>query len=221
VIVMTQFESVRRGTITPEMVRVATGEASTRVRRSFRSAQFSARVFPLPVATRHRRYAKAPAVVLALVYACGCDRKQETSATPAPSSSAPSVTATRGAGNFGLYLATEMEQPGHRAMHVEMPPTTVYMADTPVLTGADVSSATVELDEDGRPRIMIRFIQAAHKKLAQTTHDHLKQRLAIVVEGRALMAPRIEDEITDGVMMLTGAFSPKEFERIATVIAAK
>ncbi|GMU83477.1 MAG: hypothetical protein AMXMBFR47_33470 [Planctomycetota bacterium] len=202
---MTQLRAVRKGTITPEMSRVAVRECA----------------WPGFIRAWGVHGAMVSAVVLVIAFACGCERKQEAPTAPRHGSTTTSATAARGSQSFGLYLATETAQPRHREVRVEMPPSTVYMADTPILTGADISTATVELDEDGRSRVVIQFVQEAHEKLAQTTHDHLKKRLAIVVESRVLMAPRIEEEITRGVVILTGDFTAEEFERIAQVISTK
>lgn len=212
---MIQTQATRKGAISIESV------ANICARQPSRRAQLSARGCSSRVAPGRRCCALVCTVAFAVVFACGCERTPTPSKAPRQTSSAPPATAPRGAENFGLYVATETAQPGYGAMQVEMPASTVYVADVPVLTGADVSTATVEPDENGRSRILIQFVQAAQEKLAQATHDHLKERLAIVVEGKVLMAPRVEDEISHGAMILTGDFTAEEFERIAKVISGK
>jgi preprotein translocase subunit SecD len=146
----------------------------------------------------------------AILVAGGCSR--------APQAEKPqSAPAQR----FGLFAASEAAKPGYRDARVQMRDERVYCAPAPVITGADVSDVRVQQDAQGRSQVLVTFTPAGRTRLAEFTRNHLKERLAIVVDGRVLLAPVIENEIAHGAVLITGAFTAQEFERIAKAIRSQ
>lgn len=92
------------------------------------------------------------------------------------------------------------------------------VADVPLLTGTDLKHA--ELSGAGE-RTLVRVElepQAAARVKAYTT-SHVDGRLAILVDGEPIMAPRIRVPIGDRFEV--GPFPHAEAERLASVINAK
>ncbi len=135
--------------------------------------------------------------------------------TRAPQAEKPNPAA---APRFGLFAASEEAKPGYREARVQMGDDRVYYAGEPVITGMHVSDARVEKDAQGRSQVLITFTAAGRTQFAEFTRNHVKERLAIVVDGRVLLAPRIKNEIADGSVLITGALTEQEFERIAEAI---
>lgn len=90
----------------------------------------------------------------------------------------------------------------------------------PVLDGSAVRSAKVGKDTLGKPQILIKFTDAGSKQFAEITREHVREQLAIVVDGKALSAPHILSEITGGECVITGSFSAEEAEDLAKKINA-
>jgi SecD/SecF fusion protein len=120
---------------------------------------------------------------------------------------------------FGLYLASTEPQEGYRAATVQLRAETIYVAPTAALTSADVAQAQLESSAEGRPQIAIALTAGGRRRLADVTRQNVHKRLAIVVDDRVIIAPTITSEISDGGMLLTGAFTRQECEQIAEAIS--
>ena len=72
----------------------------------------------------------------------------------------------------------------------------IWIANTPLLTEADVSAATATWDCDGglgpeRAAVKIRFADASSERLKAWSHDNVGQMLAVVVDGEAWVFARV------------------------------
>jgi len=67
--------------------------------------------------------------------------------------------------------------------------------------------------------VSIQFSPAAAEKLAQLTKEHMRDFVAILVDGKLVTAAKIMDEIKGGEVMITGDFGREEAEKIAGSIA--
>ncbi|MGA2853082.1 MAG: hypothetical protein ABSE90_02965 [Verrucomicrobiota bacterium] len=90
-----------------------------------------------------------------------------------------------------------------------------------LLDRSDVKSAMVVVNDgtygEGRGDVMIsiKLTDAGTKRFAEVTRKNIGRRLAIVIDGRLYMAPRINSEIPGGEMAITGAFTKEEAENLA------
>jgi len=110
--------------------------------------------------------------------------------------------------------------------HPQRPPLQVERA---VLLGTDSIKrarlrASVPIDEPAVPNastpahdIEIRFTEEGRRRFADITRTNIQRRLAIVMQGRVLTAPRINTEITEGIGVISGALC--EAERLDLVWA--
>lgn len=147
----------------------------------------------------------------ALTIMWGCER------TPPSPTTAPTTAAI--SNRFGLYLASADPERGYHAATVQIHSRAVYIAPTAALTSADVLKVQLQADPQGRPEISIDFTAAGTRRLAELTRKNVHKQLAIVVDNQVLLAPKIESEVTEGHLLLTGAFTRQEFERLAQAIS--
>jgi len=97
----------------------------------------------------------------------------------------------------------------------------VHVQKTPLLDHTALASAAVRKNAGaGLPQIEITFTEKGRKRFADVTHQNIGNRLAIIVEGRLLSAPRILEEISGGKAMISGRFSKEEATELAIRISA-
>ena len=88
-------------------------------------------------------------------------------------------------------------------------------AETPI-TGKMVASARPFLDGPGRrPTVAFQLTPAGAARFAALTKANVGRRIAILVDGRVVAAPRIQTEMVDG----QGAISRDFSRRDASVLA--
>jgi preprotein translocase subunit SecD len=92
---------------------------------------------------------------------------------------------------------------------------TLHVGKKVLLDGALVASARVRRNEFGGNAIHIRFTAEGTRRFANVTRDALGKRLAIIVNGRIVMAPVVREAIAGGKVTISGTFSADEARRIA------
>lgn len=126
------------------------------------------------------------------------------------------------------WLATAQSVEGYRLMTRERDgeiDDVVYVRESPELTEADLESASVVKDEFcGGYQVSGKLKPDAGRRFAELTRAYMPHgkknprdlgyRLAIVVNGRLLMAPTIQTEIGDE-FVITGNFSCEEALKLA------
>lgn len=90
-----------------------------------------------------------------------------------------------------------------------------------LMTGDYITNADVKIDTQyNEPYVSITFDKIGTKVFAQITREHIKKRLAIVLDGNVYSAPVIQDEITGGQAQITGSFKLEEARDLAIVLRA-
>jgi preprotein translocase subunit SecD len=85
-----------------------------------------------------------------------------------------------------------------------------------LLTGDYITSTKVRFDKhSGHPNISFQFNEKGAKIFEQITASNLRKRLAIILDGEIVSAPRIYNKIVGGQAILTGNFSDEEAAWIA------
>lgn len=88
-----------------------------------------------------------------------------------------------------------------------------------VLTGAALSSAKAGFEPNtNRPEVNIKFTADGKKKFADISTKYIKQRLAIVLDGKVMSAPTIQDRITQGSAVINGKFTLDEVKTLVLVL---
>lgn len=84
----------------------------------------------------------------------------------------------------------------------------IYVDDAVLLSGADVTcvglaGAPDDAPADG-PNVRLVFDGAQQEELVRVTTAHVGRRLALVLNGKVLMAPTLRDPITSGEVVVYG-----------------
>ncbi len=88
----------------------------------------------------------------------------------------------------------------------------------PLMTGDMISDARVAFGQFNEPYVSLTFNSAGSKLFDQITKNHVKDRLAIVLDKTVYSAPVIQEEISGGQAQITGSFSMKEAKDLAIVL---
>ena len=88
----------------------------------------------------------------------------------------------------------------------------------PLMNGDLISDARVAFGQFNEPYVSLTFNGSGAKLFDQITKDHVKQRLAIVLDRTIYSAPVIQEEISGGQAQITGSFSMKEAKDLAIVL---
>lgn len=89
--------------------------------------------------------------------------------------------------------------------------------DTLLVSGSDIQEASVGMDE-GAYVIQLQFNKAGTKKFADATSSLSGKRIGIFLDGRPLMAPTVNQTISDGRAIITGDYTLEEAEAYAVQI---
>lgn len=105
------------------------------------------------------------------------------------------------------------------ALQGSVPPDSVLMVDedgaTPILikkrilvSGEQLTRASVDSDQSGQPAIGFRFDGIGARRFAEATGtDNIGKRFAIILDGKVISAPRIISTIPNGQGQITGNFT--------------
>lgn len=90
-----------------------------------------------------------------------------------------------------------------------------------VLTGADLQSAELSIDQYNRPAVSIEFKREAARSFADLTRTYAGTHpIPILLDGEVLVAPIPEGPITDGQAIITGNFTQAEARNLAIQLQA-
>lgn len=79
------------------------------------------------------------------------------------------------------------------------------------LTGRHIKKARVDFDQTTyQPEIGLELNAEGEKLFAEVTKRNIGKRLAIYLDGTAISAPVVREEITGGKAQITGEFTPEE-----------
>ncbi len=91
----------------------------------------------------------------------------------------------------------------------------------PIVERADIAAADASFDTYGGPSVAFRLRSDAAKRFAVTTGIHIGDRMAIVVDGQIISAPRISSSITEGSVQITGVFTTGEAQQLAATLSSE
>lgn len=92
---------------------------------------------------------------------------------------------------------------------------------TPVVTGSDIATANQGRDpDDNSPAVDFRLSGGGAERFGRTTANNRGEVFAIVLDGRVMSAPRINEPIWGGNVQITGQFTMQEAQDLAAIIEA-
>ncbi len=95
---------------------------------------------------------------------------------------------------------------------VPTPPEQVYNT---VMTGKELDTANVALDQYGKPEIQFSLKSEGASTFATFTSQNVGKFLCIVLDKRIISCPRIQTAITEGQARITGEFTLEEARSLA------
>ncbi|MDT8395033.1 MAG: protein translocase subunit SecD [bacterium] len=99
--------------------------------------------------------------------------------------------------------------------------TPYVLRDRVLLTGDTIKDARVRYDSQfGQAYVSLTFDSTGARIFEQVTGDHVKERLAIVLDDNVYSAPVIQERIPGGEAQITGSFTPEEASDLAIVLRA-
>ncbi len=87
-----------------------------------------------------------------------------------------------------------------------------------VLTGKDLKDARTQVDQGKRPLVAMEFTDDGAKKFADLTTKYVGQQIAIMLDGKVLTAPTVNEPITGGKAVITGNRSVEEAEHLSILL---
>ena len=108
------------------------------------------------------------------------------------------------------------EQPGTGLTPVatnDYPPTLYLHSDVAVSNG-DIHGAKAGRDDLGLPTVTLELTEAGAAKLQAVTSANLQKRLAILADGKVLLAPIIQSAVTDRSVEIAGELGDTDVQRI-------
>jgi preprotein translocase subunit SecD len=118
-------------------------------------------------------------------------------------------------------LAEDSRREGLSEVQHQGHPSKLYVQSEVIVANPEIDSAKAVRDDLGRPAVRLTLTEDGLKKLSVVAAANKMKRLAILVDGKALLAPVIEGPIDTREVMITGALTEAETERIALAFARK
>ncbi|WP_196594063.1 protein translocase subunit SecD [Pectinatus sottacetonis] len=87
-----------------------------------------------------------------------------------------------------------------------------------VLTGTDLKDAREETDQQGQNLVSLEFSPEGAKKFAKLTEENVGRTISILLDGKVLTAPRVNEPITGGKAVITGNRSLEEAHNLALLL---
>ncbi|MDO5659036.1 MAG: protein translocase subunit SecD [Paracoccus sp. (in: a-proteobacteria)] len=94
------------------------------------------------------------------------------------------------------------------------------LADTPVVTGEELTDARPAFDQNGAPAVAFRFNPSGARKFGTYTTNNVGQLFAIVLDNEVISAPQIREPIMGGSGQISGSMNPEESTRLAVLLRA-
>jgi preprotein translocase subunit SecD len=143
--------------------------------------------------------------------ACAVERNLP--ATPDPAASAPAHV------QLGIYPVASQMRHQYRLM-TDPGGSSCYVAPQAILSAADVVSAEVGEDAGGNAGVLVSFGYQGSRRLQEYTSSHQGERLALVIDDRLIMAPRIVCPLSSA-LLISGNLDPHTPAELAAALSPK
>jgi preprotein translocase subunit SecD len=89
-----------------------------------------------------------------------------------------------------------------------------------LMTGEHITDANTSFDSYNQPYVLLNFNNTGARLFERITGEHVKKRLAIVLDGKVYSAPVIQERIMGGRASISGRFTVEEARDLAIVLRA-
>ncbi len=118
-------------------------------------------------------------------------------------------------GDQGRRKVSEVSLPA-----TDMPGGKLNVKRAPVITGEMLENASPSFDQSGQPVVSFRLDAIGARKFCGVTRKFTGQPFAIVLDGKVISAPRINEPICGGQGQISGGFSIQEANDLALLLRA-
>ena len=127
-----------------------------------------------------------------------------------------------------LTVPPGQAQPGNVPPDSELLPSTDPSYPQPnvikkqvLVSGGELIDAQPGFDQrNGQPIVSFKFNTSGSRKFAQATTEHVKEPFAIVLDGKVISAPVIQEPITGGQGQISGNFTVQQANDLAILLRA-
>lgn len=93
--------------------------------------------------------------------------------------------------------------------------------DDSALTGSHIVRAEAATNPaNGAAVVNFELDAAGGRALTRLTTTHVRERIAVVLDGQVLMAPTVSTPLTDGAGSINGGFSPEVAQALAAIMGS-
>ncbi len=96
----------------------------------------------------------------------------------------------------------------------------VYLLGQVYLTGRELRDARPQPDQLGRPSVSIDFTSQGAQLFDEATAATVGRQLAMVLDGKVISAPRVNERISGGQAQITGRFSSADARNLSIMLRA-
>lgn len=120
---------------------------------------------------------------------------------------------------FDVRLTKDAPSPGY---HEATDPSgkSIFVSDTVEIDQNDIKSAKVVAGSYGQPSVSFKLNREGAEKMMRLSSSHIKERVAFFVDGKMIMAPVIQAQISDRGL-ISGNFTLEEAKRIAAGLSGR
>ena len=86
------------------------------------------------------------------------------------------------------------------------------------VSGENLTDSHVAYDQNGRPAVTTTFNSVGARAFAKLTSENVGKRFAIVLDGKILSSPTIQEPITGGYGQITGGFTTEQANDLSTML---
>jgi preprotein translocase subunit SecD len=94
----------------------------------------------------------------------------------------------------------------------------IPVAKRALVTGEDLVTANQEFDQNGSPAVGFRFGGSGARKFGDATTRNVGKRFAIILDGKYISDPRINQPLPGGSGIITGNFTPESAAELALLL---
>jgi preprotein translocase subunit SecD len=121
---------------------------------------------------------------------------------------------------FEARLAEEQPVPGLIVAQIGNSGRLIYLHPEIVVSNDDISESSIVDEGGGRVSIALRFEPEGAERLRQATQAHIGKPMALLIDGRVVMAPTLRGAISDSAM-ITGVYTKAEAQRVVEGIGSR
>ena len=122
--------------------------------------------------------------------------------------------------SFELRFAKTDPDSNFKEMNLYNSDLKFFVHDSVFLTNNDILSAEV-IEWQKRPNVRVFLNEKGRKKFADFTLKYVGKNAAMIVDNKLVSAPRINAQVTKGILIIAGFFNQEDAKKIAEGISPK